>query len=174
MHFGNIKDCDIANGLGVRISVFVSGCTHHCKGCFQPKTWNFKYGDEWTQETEQRVLALLAPAHIRGLSLLGGEPFEPANQRVLVPFIRRVRETYPEKDVWCWSGYTLEELKTEGNRGRCEVTDEMLSLIDVLVDGEFHQAEKNLMISFRGSTNQRLINLRETLKTGKIHLLPLR
>ena len=174
MHYGAIKDCDIANGLGVRVTLFVSGCTHHCKGCFQPKTWNFKYGDPYTREVEDRILGMLSPAYIRGLTLLGGEPFEPENQRELVGLLRRVRAERPEKDVWCYTGYTYETDLLKESRARCEVTDEMLSLIDVLVDGEFVQSKRNISLSFRGSENQRLIDLRKTRETGGVVLLSLR
>ena len=174
MHYGAIKNCDIANGLGVRVTLFVSGCTHHCKGCFQPKTWNFKYGDLYTPEVEERILAMLEPAYIRGLTLLGGEPFEPDNQRELVRLLRRVRAERPGKDVWCYTGYTYETDLLAPSRARCEATDEMLSLIDVLVDGEFVLAKRNISLSFRGSENQRLIDLAETRRTGRLRLLPLR
>lgn len=174
MHYGAIKDCDIANGLGVRVTLFVSGCRHHCKGCFQPKTWNFRYGEPYTAEVEERLLAMLAPAHIRGLTLLGGEPFEPENQRELVGLLRRVRAERPGKDVWCYTGYTYETDLLSPSRARCEVTDEMLSLIDVLVDGEFVLEKRNISLAFRGSENQRLIDLRKTRETGSVALLPLR
>ena len=169
MHYGNIKDCDIANGLGVRVSLFVSGCTHHCKGCFQPQTWNFKYGDVYTQETEDQIVKMLEPSYINGLSLLGGEPMEPDNQRELVKLCRRVKKLYPEKNIW---GYTYETDLLAPSRARCEVTDELLSYIDVLVDGEFVEAKKNIVIAFRGSTNQRLIDMNKTRETGHAEILP--
>ena len=147
MHYGEIKNCDIANGEGVRVTLFVSGCTNHCEHCFQPQTWDFDYGQPFTSETEQQLLDLLAPPYIQGLTLLGGEPFEPENQRVLVPFVRRVRETYPQKTVWAFSGFTLEELRTEGSHPRCEATDELLSMLDVLVDGRFVEALKESLFS---------------------------
>ena len=137
MYYGEIKNCDIANGEGVRVTLFVSGCTNHCKGCFQPQTWDFTYGRPFTAETEDELLSLLSPGYINGLTVLGGEPFEPENQRALVPFLRRVRQAYPDKTIWCFSGFTYEELTTDGTHPRCEVTDEMLSLLDVLVDGRF-------------------------------------
>ena len=172
MHYGNIKDCDIANGLGVRVSLFVSGCTHHCKGCFQPQTWNFKYGDVYTQETEDQIVKMLEPSYINGLSLLGGEPMEPDNQRELVKLCRRVKKLYPEKNIWCYPGYTYETDLLAPSRARCEVTDELLSYIDVLVDGEFVEAKKNIVIAFRGSTNQRLIDMNKTRETGHAEILP--
>ena len=166
MRYGNIKPVDIADGIGVRVSLFVSGCTHHCEGCFNPETWRFDYGEPYTQETEDKIISLLRPGYIRGLTLLGGEPFEPENQRELVKLLRRVRRELPEKDIWSYSGYTFEELTGE-SRARCEVTDEMLSLLDVLVDGEFVLAKRNLMLRFRGSENQRLLNVQASLRAGK-------
>ena len=166
MNYGEIKPYDIADGLGVRVSLFVSGCTHHCPGCFNEMTWDFNYGQPYTCTTEQHIIDLLRPSYIRGLTLLGGEPMEPDNQRALVPLLERVRRELPEKDIWCYSGYTLEELLGE-SRARCEVTDRMLGLIDVLVDGEFVLALKNISLKFRGSSNQRVIDLRRTLETGE-------
>lgn len=170
MYYGEIKDCDIANGEGVRVSLFVSGCTNHCEHCFQPQTWDFSYGQPFTRETEDRILALLAPDYIDGLSLLGGEPFEPENQRALLPFLRRVREAFPGKDVWAYSGFTLEELT--GGPPRCEATDELLSMIDVLVDGRYVEALKDISLRFRGSSNQRLIDLRASRDAGELRFLP--
>ncbi|MGN1002059.1 MAG: anaerobic ribonucleoside-triphosphate reductase activating protein [Oscillospiraceae bacterium] len=167
MYYGNIKYYDIADGPGVRTTLFVSGCTHHCPGCFQPETWAFDYGRPFTAETEAELLTSLAPDYVDGLTLLGGEPMEPDNQRALLPFLRRVREAHPGKDVWCYTGYTLERDLLSPSRARCEVTDQMLSLIDVLVDGEFIQAEKDITLLFRGSRNQRLIDLPATLKSGE-------
>ncbi|MBQ3132730.1 MAG: anaerobic ribonucleoside-triphosphate reductase activating protein [Clostridia bacterium] len=168
MNVATIKPVDIANGEGVRVSLFVSGCTHHCPGCFNAEAWDFSYGEPYTAETEDRLIEMLRPSYIRGLSLLGGEPFEPQNQRVLVGLLRRLKAELPEKDVWCYSGYTLDgELLTE-SRARCEVTDEMLSMIDVLVDGRFEQDKRNLMLRFRGSENQRLIDLPASLARGEI------
>lgn len=172
MHYGTIKNCDIANGEGVRVSLFVSGCTNHCEHCFQPETWDFRYGQPFTEETEARILELLSPPYIAGLSLLGGEPFEPSNQRVLLPFLRRVRAAYPGKNIWCYSGFTLDELNADGAYPRCECTDEMLSLLDVLVDGRFVEALKDISLRFRGSRNQRLIDLNATRRTGEIVCLP--
>lgn len=161
MHYGNIKKCDIANGDGVRVSLFVSGCTNCCEGCFQPYTWDFCYGEEYTENTEQEIIDALAQPGRQGLTLLGGEPFEPENQRVLVTLLRRVKETYPDKDVWCYTGFLYENLLKDDYPKHCEVTNEMLSMIDVLVDGPFIKELKNLKLQFRGSENQRILNLRE-------------
>ena len=170
MNYAAIKKCDIANGTGVRTSLFVSGCRHHCKGCFQPETWDFDFGNEFTLEIEDDIIESLEPDYIEGLTLLGGEPFEPENQRVLVKFLKRVREIYPDKSIWCYSGYLLDEELQKDSRARCEVTDEMLSYIDVLVDGEFVLEKKNIMLKFRGSENQRIINVKKSLETGEIVL----
>jgi len=172
MYFGEIKDCDIANGEGVRVTLFVSGCTNRCKGCFQPQTWDFCYGQPFGAETEERLLAMLEPSYISGLTVLGGEPFEPENQRALVPFLRRVRERFPRKNIWCFTGFTWEELHTEGFRARCEVTDDMLSLLDVLVDGRFEEELKDISLRFRGSSNQRLIDLNASRTAGELRFLP--
>lgn len=172
MYFGEIKDCDIANGEGVRVTLFVSGCTNRCKGCFQPQTWDFCYGQPFAAETEERILAMLEPSYISGLTVLGGEPFEPSNQRALVPFLRRVRQRFPNKNIWCFSGFTYEELTTEDFRARCEVTDEMLSLLDVLVDGRFVEELKDISLRFRGSSNQRLIDLKASRGAGALCFLP--
>lgn len=172
MYYGEIKSCDIANGEGVRVTLFVSGCTNRCPHCFQPQTWDFTYGQPFTAETEEHLLSLLAPEYVNGLTLLGGEPFEPENQRALVPFLRRVRERFPEKNIWSFTGFTYEELLTEGSHPRCEATDEMLSLVDVLVDGRFVEELKNIGLRFRGSSNQRLIDLNATRRSGEIVLLP--
>ena len=172
MYYGEIKNCDIANGEGVRVTLFVSGCTNHCKNCFQPQTWDFEYGQPFTEETEQYLLELLSPSYIGGLTLLGGEPFEPENQRVLVPFLRRVRAAYPKKNIWSFSGFTYEELTTDGTHPRCEVTDEMLSLLDVLVAGRFAAALKAISLRFRGSRTQRLIDLNASRAAGHLCFLP--
>ncbi len=174
MNFCAIKNNDIADGPGVRVTLFVSGCRHHCKGCFQPETWSFDYGEPFTKDTENRLLEALSRSYIKGLTLLGGEPMEPVNQRGLVAFLRRVKEQLPEKNIWCYTGCVLENDLLEGCESdyRTEVTDELLGMIDVLVDGEFVLEKRNLMLKFRGSENQRLIDLKETLKTGKITTLP--
>ena len=172
MHYGEIKNCDIANGEGVRVTLFVSGCTNHCKNCFQPQTWDFNYGNPFTEETEAELFRLLSPRYIRGLTLLGGEPFEPENQRALLPFLRKLRRELPEKTVWAFTGFTWEELHTEGSHPRCEATDELLSLIDVLVDGRYVEELKDIGLRFRGSGNQRLLDLNATRASGKLTLLP--
>ena len=160
MNYAEIKNLDIANGPGLRVSLFVSGCTHHCKGCFNPESWNFNYGQPFTEATQEHLLELLENEHIRGLSLLGGEPFEPANQAALLPFLRKVRERFPKKDIWCYSGYLWDRDLAAGGVVHTEVTDEMLSYVDVLVDGEFVEAEKDLTLQFRGSRNQRILELK--------------
>jgi len=170
MYYGEIKNCDIANGIGVRVTLFVSGCTNHCKGCFQPQTWDFSYGKPYTKETEDYIIELLRPSYITGLTLLGGEPFEPSNQRELVGLLRRVKKELPEKTVWSFTGFTLEALREREPHPRCEVTDEMLSLIDVLVDGKFEEEKKDISLRFRGSSNQRLIDMNATRESGKITL----
>ena len=171
MNYATIKKRDIANGPGVRVSLFVSGCTHRCPGCFNEIAWDFGYGEPFTKETEQELLEALAPDYIKGLSLLGGEPFEPQNQGPLVEFLRKMRETYPQKTVWCYSGYTLEQLQGDQPcRARCDVTDEMLEMLDVLVDGRFVLEKKNIRLRFRGSENQRLIDMNKTRERGEIVL----
>lgn len=167
MRYGEIKNCDIANGEGVRVSLFVSGCTHHCKGCFNPDTWDFDFGKPYTRETEESITDMLRPSYINGLTLLGGEPMEPDNQRALLSLVKSVKLLFPQKDIWCYSGYTFEELTGE-SRARCECTDELLSYIDVLVDGEFVEEKKNISLAFRGSENQRIIDLKKTFETGDI------
>ena len=170
MNYGEIKTCDIANGEGVRVSLFVSGCTHHCKNCFNDVAWDFGYGKPFTEETEEMLLKALEPDFVDGLSLLGGEPFEPENQRVLLPFLKKVRERFPKKNSWCYTGYLFDKELLGESRARCECPDEMLSLIDVLVDGEFVEAKKNLRLRFRGSENQRILDLVKIRETGELTL----
>lgn len=170
MNYGTIKNIDIADGPGVRVTLFVSGCTNHCPECFQPETWDFDYGQPFTSGTEEELLNFLRPDYIQGLTLLGGDPFEPENQRTLLPFLERVRRELPQKDVWAYTGFTWEALHTDGAHPRCEVTDRMLSLLDVLVDGPFVQAEKDIGLRFRGSANQRVIDVPRTLETGGVVL----
>ena len=171
MNYCNIKPRDIADGVGVRVTLFVSGCRNHCKNCFQPETWDFGYGEPFTKEVEDRILEELAPAFVDGLTLLGGEPGEAENQRGLVPFLRRVRQELPEKTIWCYSGFTWEQLTgQEPARCRCEVTDEFLSLLDVLVDGPFVEELHDITLLFRGSSNQRLIDVPRTLEAEEVTL----
>ena len=174
MNYANIKNCDIANGEGVRVTLFVSGCTNRCEGCFQPETWDFNFGKPFTREVEEKLIEMLAPSYIRGLTLLGGEPFEPSNQRALLPFVERVKQTYPQKDIWAFTGFTYEKLLEKGYPKRTEVTDKLLSMIDVLVDGKFVKELKNLRLKFRGSSNQRLIDMNKTRKAEEVVLLDLK
>lgn len=170
MNYAGIKKCNISNGPGCRTALFVSGCTHHCKGCFNPETWDFAYGEPYTQEVEDDIMESLRPAHIRGLTLLGGEPFEPANREALLPLIHRVRQELPDKDIWCYTGYDYERDLLTGKVGPYETTYELLSLLDVLVDGEFLLSQKNLRLRFRGSSNQRIIDVPASLKADQIIL----
>lgn len=170
MNYAAIKKTDVANGPGVRVSVFVSGCTHGCKGCFNKEAWDFHYGSPYTQEVEEEILELLEPSYIRGLSVLGGEPFEEQNRLTVLNLLKRTKKRYPHKDIWCYTGYDYEkDLLAWIAEGRQEVA-EMLAHIDVLVDGEFVEEKKNLRLPFRGSENQRLIDVRETIHSadGKI------
>lgn len=161
MNYGEIKTTDIANGEGVRVTLFVSGCRIHCKGCFNSQTWDFNYGKPLTFETEEFILKALAPEYIAGFTVLGGEPMEPENQRVLVKLLRRIKETYPSKTIWCYSGYIYDkDLLPANGKKHCEVTDELLSYINVLVDGPFILKEKDISLQFRGSRNQRILKLK--------------
>ena len=168
MNYSAIKNYDIANGPGVRVSLYVSGCRRRCKGCFNPETWDFGYGHLFDETVEYEIMEALAPSYIKGFSLLGGEPFEPENQRVLLPFLKRVKQEYPHKTIWCYTGYLLDEQLWKTSPARCEVTDEMLLFLDVLVDGEFVQEEKDLSLRFCGSRNQRLIDVKESLRQGRV------
>lgn len=170
MNYATIKNLDIANGPGLRVSLFVSGCTHHCKGCFNPESWDFHYGQPFTEETKEEIFRLLENEHIKGLSLLGGEPFEPVNQKVLAPFLQEVKQKFPQKDIWCYSGYNFELDMLTGNLGSWEITEQMLSCIDVLVDGEFVLSLKNPNLRFRGSANQRVIDVPKSLQEDAVVL----
>ena len=169
MNYATIKNCDIANGPGVRISLFVSGCTHHCKGCFNEVAWDFDYGEPFTQQTIRTILDMMKPGYIKGLTLLGGEPFEPQNQGPIVELLRQVKKAYPQKSIWAFSGYLYEKISSH-TLGDWAVTQEFLSYLDVLVDGPFVEEKKNLALRFRGSENQRLIDMPATLASGKIVL----
>ena len=170
MNYGNIKKYDIANGEGVRISLFVSGCTNHCKNCFQPETWNFNYGKPYTKETEAEILDFLKNDFCKGLSLLGGDPFEFSNQEELVQLCKKAKELYPKKDIWAWTGFILDQDLLDGGRRHGPMTDEFLSYIDVLVDGPFIEEKKNIQLAFRGSENQRVIDLKKSLAQNEIIL----
>ena len=168
MNYASIKDCDIANGPGVRVSLFVSGCTHHCKGCFNREAWDFDYGEPFTQDVIDRILEMLKPAYIKGLTLLGGEPFEPQNQGPIVELLRQIKQQYPVKSIWAFSGYLFDGDILSGKLGDWEIMKEYLSYLDVLVDGPFVEAKKDLMLRFRGSSNQRLIDVQKSLASGTV------
>ncbi len=169
MNYAAIKKTDVANGPGIRVSLFVSGCTHACKGCFNREAWDFKYGQEFTEETEKEILKALAPDYIRGLSVLGGEPMEPQNRVTVLELLRKVKAAYPTKDIWCYTGYDYEKDLLQWEREeQTAVVTELLGLIDVLVDGEFVEEKKNLRLAFRGSENQRLIDMKRTRSEGRV------
>ena len=172
MNYATIKKRDVANGTGVRVSLFVSGCTHHCKGCFNAEAWDFNYGEPFTKDIEDEIITALAPSYIKGFSLLGGEPFEPCNQVCLVGLLERIRAVYPEKTVWCYTGYDFERDILAHRLGDGAVTNRMLKCIDVMVDGKFVEEKKDLSLRFRGSSNQRIIDVQESLRTGTIVLSP--
>ena len=168
MNYAVIKYCDIANGTGCRTVLFVSGCRNACKGCFQPQTWDFGYGEPFDEKVQEEVLKSLEPDYITGITVLGGEPFEPENQKELVPFMRKVVARYPNKNVWAFTGYIYDKDLVAGGRRHTEDTDELLSMIDVLVDGPFQEEKKDITLKFRGSSNQRILDLKETIRTGNI------
>ncbi|MBE6951466.1 MAG: anaerobic ribonucleoside-triphosphate reductase activating protein [Ruminococcaceae bacterium] len=170
MNYATIKPRDIANGPGVRVSLFVSGCTHRCKGCFNQEAWDFDFGQPFTQEVIDKILDDLSPSFVKGLTLLGGEPFEPQNQRAIVELLRQVKAKYPEKSIWAFSGYLFDKDIRSGRLGDPAVTEEYLSYLDVLVDGPFIESKKNLTLRFRGSENQRLIDVPASLKSGTVVL----
>ncbi len=173
MNYADIKQYDVANGPGVRVSVFVSGCTHYCKGCFNEEAWDFNYGKPFTEETVQMILKYMEPSYVKGLTVLGGEPMEPQNQPAVLALLKRVRETYPEKSIWLFSGYDFEKDMLERMVKEIPETMEILSSLDVLVDGEFIEELKNLSLRFKGSSNQRTILVQESLKSGKVVLFDL-
>lgn len=168
MNYATIKKRDIANGVGVRVSLFVSGCTHRCKNCFNKETWDFNYGEKFTEQNIKQIIEYLAPDYVNGLSLLGGEPFEVQNQGELLQLLRRVKSEYPHKDVWCYTGYLFDRDLLMDSRARCEHTDEMLSLIDILVDGPYIEEQKDISLQFRGSRNQRIIDVRRSLSQNEV------
>ena len=168
MHYGEIKKRDIANGWGVRVSLFVSGCRNACPHCFNRDTWDFKFGSPFTEATVEEIMEALAPDYINGLTLLGGEPMEPENQEELLKLTARVKEQFPHKDIWCFTGFTLEELQSKNCRANTEFLAPLLSNIDILVDGRYVEELKNISLQFRGSENQRVIDLNATREQGKI------
>ena len=170
MNYSAIKPTDIANGTGVRVSLFVSGCRNRCPGCFNPETWDFAHGDPFDARTAERIVALLEPEYINGLTLLGGEPFEPENQQALLPLVRRVRELYPDKTVWSYTGYLYDRDLVPGGRRYGACTDELLDALEVLVDGPFLQDQADISLRFRGSRNQRLIDMASTRRSGRVTL----
>ena len=170
MNYAQIKNNDIANGPGIRVSLFVSGCTHRCPGCFNEEAWDFAFGKPFTQETIDEILAMMAPDRIRGLTLLGGEPFEPQNQGPVLELLRAIKSKYPHKSIWAFSGYLFDKDILSGRLGDRETTMEYLGYLDVLVDGPFVMAKKDLSLRFRGSSNQRLIDVPASLKSGTIVL----
>lgn len=170
MNYAVIKNCDIANGPGVRVSLFVSGCTHRCKGCFNSVAWDFDYGEPFTQQTIDQILTMLAPDYIKGLTLLGGEPFEPQNQPSIVELLRQVKAQYPGKSVWAFSGYLFDRDILPGKLGDPDITREYLSYLDVLVDGPFVESKRDLTLRFRGSSNQRMIDVPASLASGEVVL----
>ena len=170
MNYATIKPFDVANGPGVRVSLFVSGCTHKCKGCFNKEAWDFNYGEEFTEKQVEQILEAMKPDYIKGFSLLGGEPFEPQNQVVLAPLLEKIKETYPHKDIWCYSGYSFETDLLSGRLCDFRVTDRMLKNIDILVDGKFVEELKNLKLRFKGSENQRIIDVKKSREENRIIL----
>ena len=167
MNYATIKPIDVANGPGVRVSLFVSGCTHHCKGCFNSEAWDFNYGKPFEKQAEEEIFSALSPDYIEGFSLLGGEPFEPQNQETLLAFLRKLKDKFPNKSIWCYSGYSFEDI-VAGKVGDKLTAMSMLSLIDILVDGEFIEEQKDLHLRFRGSANQRVIDVKKSLRSDSI------
>lgn len=172
MNYAVIKKNDIANGPGVRVSLFVSGCRHHCKNCFNSEAWDFGYGAPFTNETIEEILTALSPEYVAGLSLLGGEPFEPENQETVLRLVRLVRQHFPEKTIWCYTGFTLEKDLFPGHVGAPGVVRDLLANLDVLVDGKFVEALKDPGLLFRGSSNQNIIDVPKSLEEGHMVLLP--
>lgn len=170
MNYADIKKADIANGLGVRVSVFVSGCNHHCKNCFNSEAWDFNYGKEFTQKEIDKVIEEMDHPYVAGLTLLGGEPLEHVNQQGLLPLVKKVKEKFPDKNIWCYTGFTFDKDVMEGMCKKWEETPELLSYLDVVVDGKFEEDKKDISLRFRGSSNQRIIDVKKTLKQNKVVL----
>ncbi len=170
MNYADIKRIDVANGPGIRVSLFVSGCTHHCDGCFNPETWDFAYGNLFTEKEMDEIIEELRPAHIKGFTLLGGEPFEYVNQQGVLPLLRRIKEELPEKTVWCYTGYLFDKDIKSKMMVKWPETREMIKYIDILVDGEFKKELKDLKLRFRGSSNQRIIDVKKSLESNEVVL----
>ena len=173
MNYATVKYFDIANGLGIRTSLFVSGCTHHCKNCFNSEAWDFNYGKPFDEDIQNQIINSLKNPFCDGLSLLGGEPFEPSNQKGLLPFLKRAKKEIPNLNIWCYTGYLFDKELLEDSRAKTEDTLEMLKLIDVLVDGKFVEELKNLNLRFKGSENQRIIDVKKSLEENKVILYEL-
>lgn len=171
MYYSLIRNCDVSNGTGVRVSLFVSGCRHHCKNCFNKETWDFHFGKEFTQDTMDELLKLLKPDHISGLTILGGDPLEPENQKEVLRIVKEVKYYYPSKDIWCYTGYTFETDIIHNMGLKYQETNQILLYVDVLVDGEFKEELKNPLLKFRGSSNQRLIDVKKSLEYGETIIL---
>ncbi len=168
MHYASIKKYDVANGEGIRISLFVSGCPHHCKNCFNKEAWDYDYGNLFTEKEENDILDFLNNDYIKGLSLLGGEPMFPENQKRLIPFLKKVKDKYPDKDIWCYTGYIYDKEIINDMCKKNDFTKEFLSYIDVLVDGRFIESKKDVSLFFRGSSNQRIIDIKKSLRSNKV------
>lgn len=170
MNYATIKPFDVANGPGVRVSLFVSGCTHRCKGCFNKEAWDFNFGEQFTEKQLENIIEYLKPDYIKGFSLLGGEPFEPSNQKILCDVVEKIKNIYPDKNIWCYTGYDFEKDLLSGKLCEKEITMKMLNNIDILVDGKFIEEKKNLKLRFKGSENQRIIDVKQSLKENRIIL----
>lgn len=170
MHYATIKKCDVANGPGVRVSLFVSGCSHHCKGCFNQEAWDYNYGNEFTNKEEDEIMEALKPDYIKGLSLLGGEPLDLKNQEGLLPVVKKAKELYPDKPIWCYTGYLFDKQVMDNMAKTNDTTNELLKYIDYVVDGQFVESLKNPSLQFRGSSNQRIIDVQKTLENHEVTL----
>lgn len=170
MNYATIKWFDVSNGPGVRVSLYVSGCRNHCKNCFNPETWDFGYGEPFTREVENQIIKGMIPDYIKGFTLLGGDPFEPENAEVLAPFMERLREQFPEKSFWCFTGYDYEADLLTGKKGDLDTNMRILNCLDVLVDGRFVEELKDLNLLFRGSSNQRIILVKPSLEKDEVIL----
>ena len=170
MNYADIKRIDVANGPGIRVSLFVSGCTHHCKNCFNVETWDFNYGKAFTNHTMDTIIEYMKPDYIKGITLLGGEPLEPSNQEGLIPLLKTIKETYPEKTIWCFTGYLFDKDILDDMWEKYPFTKEFMSYIDVMVDGPFMEEQKSLNLKFKGSANQRTILVQESLQKKEVVL----